>query len=418
MTINSPIPEINAQRDTLILPLPDNIGETSLCAYEERMFLLCRIPGLLPVRRGFRRSSPLYLFRIGTLIPLSGLLASQTDPAAQPFPYAAPVPALFLELLTLRRRLKSYLLSPDHLYCPPDCVFFSEKEGFSFLFLPFFRQEFRLTFAALLSSVMPYMPDDDRQLLETLTDIRIMAELADPDWSGIERLLLALSCDRENPDAGRTGTDTEDRTRAYAADVLPDDAPTADIPGRRLSHNSLKQERLFPMTRRKPDTAYFLTALFFAALVLAVYAVLHSGILRELPTFFTLALPPVSPISCLTAAVSVFGSLADDENEAEGSSGCARLIPLNPSHQTFLLTEPSAVLGRRAGSVDYRLPSEGVNRIHALIDCRRGDYYLSDPGSLNGTYLNGQVLPDEQAVLLRDGDEIYFADVGYTFRKE
>ena len=83
-----------------------------------------------------------------------------------------------------------------------------------------------------------------------------------------------------------------------------------------------------------------------------------------------------------------------------------------------MLTEPSAVLGRRAGSVDYRLPSEGVNRIHALIDCRRGDYYLSDPGSLNGTYLNGQVLPDEQAVLLRDGDEIYFADVGYTFRKE
>ena len=64
MTISSPIPEINAQRDTLILPLPDNIGETSLCAYEERMFLLCRIPGLLPVRRGFRRSSPLYLFRI------------------------------------------------------------------------------------------------------------------------------------------------------------------------------------------------------------------------------------------------------------------------------------------------------------------------------------------------------------------
>lgn len=95
----------------------------------------------------------------------------------------------------------------------------------------------------------------------------------------------------------------------------------------------------------------------------------------------------------------------------------AELIPLDDRQETFYIKDISTVFGRQRCVSECQLNSSHVNGVHALIDYRSGSYYISDPGSLNGTYLNGRALPDEEEILLRDGDEIYFADVGYTFRQ-
>jgi pSer/pThr/pTyr-binding forkhead associated (FHA) protein len=51
---------------------------------------------------------------------------------------------------------------------------------------------------------------------------------------------------------------------------------------------------------------------------------------------------------------------------------------------------------------------KGVSRIHATIERSEDTLTITDLGSSNGTYLNGQRLIANQPRVLRDGDEIKF----------
>jgi pSer/pThr/pTyr-binding forkhead associated (FHA) protein len=50
----------------------------------------------------------------------------------------------------------------------------------------------------------------------------------------------------------------------------------------------------------------------------------------------------------------------------------------------------------------------GVSRLHALLVAEPdGTWSVVDPGSENGTLLNGAAIPANQAVALHDGDRIH-----------
>jgi pSer/pThr/pTyr-binding forkhead associated (FHA) protein len=50
----------------------------------------------------------------------------------------------------------------------------------------------------------------------------------------------------------------------------------------------------------------------------------------------------------------------------------------------------------------------GVSRLHAmLIEAADGTWSVVDPGSENGTLVNGKEIPPGEAVPLRDGDRIH-----------
>jgi DNA-binding response OmpR family regulator len=69
----------------------------------------------------------------------------------------------------------------------------------------------------------------------------------------------------------------------------------------------------------------------------------------------------------------------------------------------FVLTEESTSIGRALDSdiaVDDRLAS----RRHACVYREHGQYVISDCGSRNGTFLNGQRISEPH--VLRDGDEL------------
>src|SRR3954468_10071385 len=63
------------------------------------------------------------------------------------------------------------------------------------------------------------------------------------------------------------------------------------------------------------------------------------------------------------------------------------------------------LLGRRGG-VDVLLPDGHVSLVHARIERRKGEYYLVDDGSTNGTRIND--VPVEAGVRwqLHEGDRI------------
>ena len=74
-----------------------------------------------------------------------------------------------------------------------------------------------------------------------------------------------------------------------------------------------------------------------------------------------------------------------------------------------------AILGRTGGesarvaliNLDpYGAEQRGVSRRHAFLE-RSGDrLYISDLGSTNHTYLNGQQLQEHDQLIVRDGDQI------------
>lgn len=58
-----------------------------------------------------------------------------------------------------------------------------------------------------------------------------------------------------------------------------------------------------------------------------------------------------------------------------------------------------------------KLPGQvtGVSRVHAAIRRNKGSLVLTDLGSKNGTFINGQRLLPEEIRVLRDGDELRVA---------
>ena len=79
--------------------------------------------------------------------------------------------------------------------------------------------------------------------------------------------------------------------------------------------------------------------------------------------------------------------------------------------ETYHLTEPQITIGRHPDSTIF-LDDVTVSRNHALIE-RDGDaYYISDRGSLNGTYVNRRRVERQ---LLGDGDELQIGKYRLTF---
>lgn len=58
-----------------------------------------------------------------------------------------------------------------------------------------------------------------------------------------------------------------------------------------------------------------------------------------------------------------------------------------------------------------------VSRVHARIEKRGTDWYVTDLGSTNGTRLNGSKLTPMQSVKLKDKDRIDLSDEGFVFCK-
>jgi pSer/pThr/pTyr-binding forkhead associated (FHA) protein len=70
----------------------------------------------------------------------------------------------------------------------------------------------------------------------------------------------------------------------------------------------------------------------------------------------------------------------------------------------------------RGSSVDLCLPHAAVSEVHCIIRLEGADYLLTDPGSTNGTTVNGSVLVVGRPKLLRSGDTIGIAGFEIGFR--
>ena len=116
-----------------------------------------------------------------------------------------------------------------------------------------------------------------------------------------------------------------------------------------------------------------------------------------------------------TAVVTADRAYFDRVVAARGpDSGQLRFPPDCPERR-FPLSGPEVRVGRRSASrglepeIDLTGPplDPGVSHLHAVLTAEpSGGWTVCDPGSANGTLVNGQVIPAGARVRLRDGDRV------------
>ena len=130
--------------------------------------------------------------------------------------------------------------------------------------------------------------------------------------------------------------------------------------------------------------------------------------------------PPAAPPSAYapavwTAVVSSDRDYYESVRAASGPEGESVPFPAYCAERRFRLSGSQMRIGRRSVSrgldpeIDLTGPpaDPGISRLHAvLIAGQDGTWSVLDPGSANGTLVNGTEIPTGDPVPLHDGDRI------------
>jgi len=87
------------------------------------------------------------------------------------------------------------------------------------------------------------------------------------------------------------------------------------------------------------------------------------------------------------------------------------LYILNEDGDTEKIDKDIYIIGR-SSKCDLVINSVKVSREHAIITRERGEYFIEDLGSANGTWYKGEKI---EKMKVRDGDEIFICDEKFKF---
>ncbi len=125
---------------------------------------------------------------------------------------------------------------------------------------------------------------------------------------------------------------------------------------------------------------------------------------------------PGQPGDGWAAVVTADRAYYDSVQTASGPDAAGIEFPAYVPQRRFRLAGPEVRIGRHSTSsgiepeIDLSVPpaDPGVSRLHAvLLLGPDGTWSLVDPGSANGTVVNGSEIPPGRPVPLRDGDRIH-----------
>ena len=83
-----------------------------------------------------------------------------------------------------------------------------------------------------------------------------------------------------------------------------------------------------------------------------------------------------------------------------------------------VITKTPFVVGKLQWETDLCLPENTVSRKHASFHCENGEYFVSDLGSTNGTFLNGKRLESLEKYKILHGDIVRFAREEFIFKNK
>ena len=133
----------------------------------------------------------------------------------------------------------------------------------------------------------------------------------------------------------------------------------------------------------------------------------------------TSAAPPTRPIPALAATWTVLvasdRAYYDMMKSVRDQRGPDVAFPVHPAERRIRLAGDQMRIGRRSATRELKPEIDlaeqpvdpGVSRLHAvLIATPEGNWSILDPGSANGTLLNGREIPAGEQIPLHEGDRI------------
>ena len=84
------------------------------------------------------------------------------------------------------------------------------------------------------------------------------------------------------------------------------------------------------------------------------------------------------------------------------------------SYKDFRIKDGKNIIGRRGNPVDIAVNDNRISSQHAILVHKNGKYRVTDMGSANATWLNGQEIDSEA---LNDGDRIKMGRTTLVFRE-
>ena len=95
------------------------------------------------------------------------------------------------------------------------------------------------------------------------------------------------------------------------------------------------------------------------------------------------------------------------------------LKPLDKDNYKYInLSSFPFLVGKSRNAVNHCFNSNTVSRIHSRFEQKGDEVYIVDLNSLNGTFVNGDRLPQNQPYRISSGDKISFAHLNYMFQIE
>jgi hypothetical protein len=130
--------------------------------------------------------------------------------------------------------------------------------------------------------------------------------------------------------------------------------------------------------------------------------------------------PPTTPIPSLSSVTWTVLVASDrvyyNRMKASGAVfGSAVEFPAHTSERRIRLVGKEMRIGRRSAARDLvpeidladKPVDPGVSRLHAVLaSASDGTWFISDPGSANGTFVNNRELDVGERVTLHEGDRI------------
>ena len=83
--------------------------------------------------------------------------------------------------------------------------------------------------------------------------------------------------------------------------------------------------------------------------------------------------------------------------------------------QKYSLNKECVVFGKDNTSADYALDNDTISRAHAEIVRRDNEYYITDLGSTNGTFVNSKKVPKNTSIIINNGDIVKLSNEELRF---
>ena len=250
------------------LLVKEEAGRPESGGYEREMFLVCHIDGLIEARSGRIDQTPYLVYAVGDRLSLA-------DSARGGTLTEAAIKNVRETLSGLKVRLPMYLLKPENLCLDPGQIYLDERCRAGFLYLPDRSETGRAESGGSIAETS----DSADALVENsrIEALTLESFLADEE-ERLRGLFYGGRPEQGDVDGSVSGDRVDINDGSGIGRDVPDDeshirleeASDNDDPDGRSPR---AEKRRFPLL----DT--LLTTLFLVGIVLAVFAVLQSGIL-------------------------------------------------------------------------------------------------------------------------------------------